>query len=110
MLGSRYKSVQNMQSTLQRSGSALYRQRFLSLSLYGTRGTLYAGVCLCLFLALDVVYLPIYAKLGLVVDMTNQMSDGRHSELLTLDFPRINNSLCLPPYHLTCIMSDLIIT
>ena len=35
-----------------------------------------AGVCLCLFLALDVVYLPIYAKLGLVVGMTKQMSDG----------------------------------
>ena len=32
-----------------------------------------AGVCLCLFLALNVVYLPIYAKLGLVVSITKQM-------------------------------------
>ena len=39
-----------------------------------------AGVCLCLFLALDVVYLPIYAKLGLVVGMTKQMSDGKEAE------------------------------
>ena len=76
-----------------------------------------AGVCLCLFLALDVVYLPIYAKLGLVVGMTKQMSDDKEadSELLTLenhvdltsfgryDFPRVNNSLCLPSYHLTFV-------
>ena len=31
-----------------------------------------AGVCLCLFLLLNVVYLPIYAKLWLVVGMTKQ--------------------------------------
>ena len=45
-----------------------------------------AGVCLCLFLALKVVYLPIYAKLGLVVGMTKQMSNGKEadSELLTI--------------------------
>ena len=41
-----------------------------------------AGVCLCLFLALDVVYLPIYAKLGLVVDMTKQMSDGKEADIV----------------------------
>ena len=35
------------------------------------------GVCLCLFLLLNVVYLPIYAKLGLVVGMTKQMSTGK---------------------------------
>ena len=29
-----------------------------------------AGVCLCLFLLLNVIYLAIYAKLGLVVGMT----------------------------------------
>ena len=37
-----------------------------------------AGVCLCLFLALNVVYLRINAKLGLVVGMTKQMSNGNH--------------------------------
>ena len=31
------------------------------------------GVCLCLFLLLKVVYLPIYAKIWLVVGMTKQM-------------------------------------
>ena len=41
-----------------------------------------AGVCLCLFLALDVVYLPIYAKLGLVVGMTKQMSDGKEADIV----------------------------
>ena len=38
------------------------------------------GVCLCLFLALDVFYLPIYDKLGLVVGMTKQMSDGKEAD------------------------------
>ena len=37
-----------------------------------------AGVCLCLFLALDVVYLPIYAKLGL----TKQMLDGKEADIV----------------------------
>ena len=41
-----------------------------------------AGVCLCLFLALDVVYLPIYAKLWLVVGMTKQMSDGKEVDIV----------------------------
>ena len=41
-----------------------------------------AGVCLCLFLALDVVYLPIYAKPGLVVGMTKQMSDGKEADIV----------------------------
>ena len=36
-----------------------------------------AGICLCLFLLLNVVYLPICAKLGLVVGMTKQMSNGK---------------------------------
>ena len=35
-----------------------------------------AGVCLCLFLALDVVYLPIYAKLGTVWVQAQQ--NGHH--------------------------------
>ena len=76
-----------------------------------------AGVCLCLFLLLNVVYLPIYAKLRLVVGMTKQMSNSKEvdSELLTLenhvdlhsfgrhDISRVNNSHCLPPYHLTFV-------
>ena len=41
-----------------------------------------AGVCLCLFLELDVVYLPIYAKLGSVVGMTKQMSDGKKADIV----------------------------
>ena len=41
-----------------------------------------ASVCLCLFLALDVGYLPIYAKLGLVVGMTKQMSDGKDAAIV----------------------------
>ena len=41
-----------------------------------------AGVCLCLFLALDVVYLSIYAKLGLVVGMTKQTSDGKEVDIV----------------------------
>ena len=36
-----------------------------------------AGVCLCLFLLLNVVYLQIYVKQGLVVGMTKQMSNGK---------------------------------
>ena len=41
-----------------------------------------AGVCLCLFLALNVVYLPIYAKLRLVVGITKQMSDGKEADIV----------------------------
>ena len=72
-----------------------------------------ADVCLCLFLLLKIVYLPIYAKLGLVIGMTKQMSNGKKvdRELFTLeydvdltsfgrhDFRMVNNSLCLPPYR-----------
>ena len=76
-----------------------------------------AGVCLCLFLLLNAVYFAIYTKPGLNVSMTKQMSNSKEidSELLTLenhvdltsfgrhDFSRVNNSLCLPPYHLTFV-------
>ena len=41
-----------------------------------------ASVCFCLFLALHVVYLPIYAKLGLVVGMTKQMSNGKEADIV----------------------------
>ena len=41
-----------------------------------------AGVCLCLFLALYVVYLSSYAKLGLVVGMTKQISDGKEADIV----------------------------
>ena len=71
-----------MQATLQRSGSAWYRQRVLSLSLYGTSGSLWCRCLLCLFLALDIAYLPIYAKLGLVVGITKQMSDGKEADIV----------------------------
>ena len=41
-----------------------------------------AGVCLCFFLLLNVVYLPIYAKLRLVVGMTKQMSNGKEIDVV----------------------------
>ena len=41
-----------------------------------------AGVCLCLLLVLDVVSLPIYAKLWLVVGMTKQISDGKEADIM----------------------------
>ena len=41
-----------------------------------------AGVCLCLLLALDVVYLLIDTKLELVVGMTKQMSDGKDVDIV----------------------------
>ena len=41
-----------------------------------------AGVCLCLFLLLNVIYLSIYAKLGLVVGMTTQMSGGKEADVM----------------------------
>ena len=81
-------------STCHTSGSVRYRLRVVSLSctfqhavlaaLCGTDGgschfhctvlaaLCGAGVCLYLFLLLNVVYLPIYAKLWLVVGMTKQ--------------------------------------
>ena len=71
-----------MQATLQRSGSAWYRQR-VCLS-HCTILTALCGVngCLCLFILLNVVYLPIYAKLGLVVGMTKQMSNGKEADIV----------------------------
>ena len=63
-------------------------------SLYGTDGgscrfrcavlaaLCIAGVCLCLFFLLNVFYLPIYIKLGLVVGMTKQMPDGQEVDVL----------------------------
>ena len=33
-------------------------------------------------LALKVVYLPIYAKLGLVVGITKQMSNGKEADIV----------------------------
>ena len=41
-----------------------------------------AGVCLCLFLLLNAVYLAIYAKLGLVVGMTKQMSYDKEVDIV----------------------------
>ena len=41
-----------------------------------------AGVGLCLFLLLNVVYFPIYVKLGSVVGMTKEMSDGKETDIL----------------------------
>ena len=41
-----------------------------------------ASVCLCLFLLLNVVYLANYAKLGLVVGMTIQMSNGKEVDIV----------------------------
>ena len=69
-----------------------------------------AGVCLCLFLLLNVVYLVIYVKLGLVVGITKQMSNDKENHVdLTLfgrhDIPQVNNSLCLPPYQLIFVYS-----
>ena len=91
-------------STCRTSGSVQYRRRVVSLSCTFQRAVLAAlcgtdggschfhhtvlealcdrGVCLCLFLALNVVYLPIYAKLGLVVGMTKQMSDGKEVDIV----------------------------
>ena len=40
------------------------------------------GVCLYLFLLLHIAYLPIFAKLGLVVGMKKQMSDGKEFDIL----------------------------
>ena len=42
-----------------------------------------AGVCLCSFLLLNVVYLAIYAKQGLVKDMTKQMLNGKEADIVT---------------------------
>ena len=69
-----------MQATLQR---AVRLQLVVSLSLYGSSGSFCdAGVCLCLFLLLNVVDLAIYAELGLVVDITKQMSYGKEADIV----------------------------
>ena len=39
-------------------------------------------ICLCLFLLLNVAYLPICAKLWLVVGMTKQMSNGKEADIV----------------------------
>ena len=41
-----------------------------------------AGVCLCFFPSINVVYLSIYTKLGLMVGMTKQMSDGKEVDIM----------------------------
>ena len=41
-----------------------------------------AGVCLCLYLFLNVVYLAICVKLGLVVGMTKGMLKGKEVEIV----------------------------
>ena len=41
-----------------------------------------ANVCLCLFLLLNVDCLAIYAKQGLVVGMTKQMSNGKEADIV----------------------------
>ena len=74
------------------------------------------GDCLCLFMFVSYFKrcLFAYVKIGLVVGLAKQMSDDKEvdSELITLenhvdltlfgrhDFSLVNNSLCLPPYHL----------
>ena len=40
------------------------------------------GASVCLFRLLNVVYLPIYAKVGLVVGMTKQMSNGKEGDIV----------------------------
>ena len=59
----------------------------LSLSPHGTSGSLWCS-CLLMFVSFVKRYLfTNYVKLGLVVGMTKQMSNGKEadSELLTLD-------------------------
>ena len=76
-----------MQATLQRAvrlpaalygtdGGSCHFHCTISAALYG------AGVCICLFLLLNVVYLAIYAKLWLVVGMTKQMSNGKEVDIV----------------------------
>ena len=104
-----------MQATLQRSGSAWYRQRVCHFHCTVLAAHCGADVWLCLFLALNVVYLSIYAKLGLVFDMTKQMSNGKEvdivncqpSKIMSTSFRSVDMIFlgltihCLPPYHLT---------
>ena len=69
-------------STCRSSSSALYRQRVVSLSLYVLAALRGGGVCLCLFLLLNVAYLAIYTKLGMVVGMRKHMSNGKEEEIV----------------------------
>ena len=91
-------------STSRTSGSVWYRRRVVLLSCTFQRAVLAAlcgtvgeschfhctvpaafcgaGVCLCSFLLLKVIYLLIYAKLGLVVGMTTQISDGKEIDIV----------------------------
>ena len=91
-------------STCRTSGSAWYRRRVVSLSctfqravlaaLCGTDGGSFhfhyavsaalcgAGVCLCFFPLLKVIYLAIYVKQGLVVGMTKQMSNCKAVDIV----------------------------
>ena len=48
-----------------------------------------SDVGVCLFLALYVVYLLIYAKLGLVIDMTKQISDGKEADMVNWQSSKI---------------------
>ena len=70
------------------------------------------GACLCLGFFIDLCQ----TRVGRWCHKTNvRWSGGRHGELLILenhvdltlfgrhDFSRVNNSLCLPPYHLTFV-------
>ena len=57
-------------------GGSCHFHRTVLAALSGT------DVCLCLFLLLNVVYLPIYAKLGLVVDMRKQSSDVKEVDIV----------------------------
>ena len=41
-----------------------------------------AGVCVRLFLLLNVIYLTIYVKLGLTVGKTKQMSNGKEADIV----------------------------
>ena len=66
----------------QHSGSAWCRQRVCHSQCTVLAALSSASVCLCLFLALHVVYLPIYATLWLVVGMTKQMSDGKDADIV----------------------------
>ena len=91
-------------STCRSSGSVWYRRRVVSLSCTFQRAVVAAllgadngsyhfhcmmladfcgsGVSLCLFLLLDVVYLAISAKLGLVVGMIKQMSNSKEVDIV----------------------------
>ena len=62
-----------MQATLQRSDSAWYRQRVLSLSLYGTSSSLW---CRCLFMFVSFIKRCVFTdlcqtKVGRRYDKTN---------------------------------------